>query len=107
MEGILAFLIMTKIDLIINFLKKIIFVTKQALKTKRFSIREEGKELLEIIIFKASVALQHTKLKQIKKKVIEFDYFFTKFILSRAPLIKGSKVIIRKNINSVFLNRRN
>ncbi len=47
-------------------------------------------------------------MKLIQKKVVKFDLCFIKFILHRAPLVKGLEEIIRENENShIFLNKKN
>ena len=100
---------MAKIDLISNFEKISFTLPNRLLKLQGYLLRENCKEFLEIIIYRGfSSSTTHQIEIDSEKKVIEFDYFFTKFILYEAPLIKGSEVIIRENNNSLFfLNQRN
>jgi len=52
--------------------------------------------------------LNESKISNSEKQVIEFDYYFTNFILFEAPLTKRSELIIRENTNSLFfLNQIN
>ena len=100
---------MAKIDLISNLEKISFTLPNRILKLQGYLLREHCKEFLEIIIYRGfSSSTTHQIEIDSEKKVIEFDYFFTKFILYEAPLIKGSEVIIRENTNSLFfLNQRN
>ena len=100
---------MAKMDLISN-LEKISFIfPNRLLKLQGFVLRKSSKEFLEIIIYRGfSSSTTHQIEIDSDKKVIEFDYFFTNYILCEAPLIRGSEVIIRENTNSTFfLNQRN
>ena len=100
---------MAEIDLIQN-LEKISFMNpNRLLKLEGYLLREHIKEFLEIIIYRGfSSSTTHQIEKDSEKKVIEFDYFFTKFKLYRAPLTKDSEVIIRESTNSLFfLDQRN
>ena len=100
---------MAKIDLISNYEKISNTLPNRLLKLQGYLLRENCKEFLEIIIYKGfSSSTTHQIEIDSEKKVIEFDYFFTKFILYEAPLIKGSEVIIRESDNSLFfLNQIN
>ena len=100
---------MAKMDLISNLEKISFMLPNRLLKRQGFLSREQCKEFLEIIIYKGfSSSTTHQIEINAEKKVIEFDYFFTNFILYEAPLIPGSEVIIRENTNSLFfLNQRN
>ena len=100
---------MAKIDLISNLEKISFMIPNRLLKLQGYLLRDHSKEFLEIIIYRGfSSSTTHQIEIDSEKKVIEFDYFFTKFILYEAPLIKGSEVIIRENTNSLFfLNQRN
>ncbi len=100
---------MATIDLISNLEKISFMLPNRVLKLQGCLLREHCKEFLEIIIYKGfSSSTTHQIEIDSEKKVIAFDYFFTKFILYEAPLIKGSEVIIRENTNSIFfLNQRN
>ena len=100
---------MIKIDLIRN-LEKISFLNpNRLLKLEGYLLRENSKEFLEIIIYRGfSSSTTHQIEINLEKKVIEFDHFFTKFTLFKAPLTKNSEVIIRENTNSYFfLKQRN
>ena len=100
---------MAKIDLISNFEKISFTLPNRLLKLQGYVLKKNCKEFLEIIIYRGfSSSTTHQIEIDSEKKVIEFDYFFTKFILYEAPLIRGSEVIIRENNNSLFfLNHRN
>ena len=100
---------MAKIDLISNLEKISFMIPNRLLKLQGYLLRDHSKEFLEIIIYRGfSSSTTHQIEIDSEKKVIEFDYFFTKFILYEAPLIRGSEVIIRENNNSLFfLNHRN
>ena len=82
---------------------------KRILKIKGYVYEKQNKEFLEIIIYKGfSSSTTHQIEIDSEKQVIEFDHFFTKFILYKAPLTQGSEVIIRENTDSLFfLNQRN
>ena len=100
---------MVKSDLIRN-LEKISFLNpNRLLKLEGYLLRENSKEFLEIIIYRGfSSSTTHQIEIDLEKKVIEFDHFFTKFTLLKAPLTKNSEVIIRENTNShFFLKQRN
>ena len=100
---------MAKIDLI-RSLEKISFVIPtRLLKLQGYLFRENSKEFLEIIIYRGfSSSTTHQIEIDLEKKVIQFQHFFTNFILLKAPLTKGAEVIIRENKNSFyFLNQRN
>ena len=100
---------MAEIDLIRN-LEKISFIfPKRLLKLQGFQLKKNSKQFLEIIIYKGFSSSSTHKIEiDSEKKVIEFEHFFTKFILYKAPLIKGSEEIIRENANSLFfLNQKN
>ena len=109
MEGILVSLIMAKIDLIRNLEKISFMIPYRVLKLQGYLLREHTKEFLEIIIYKGfSSSTTHQIEIDSEKKVIEFEHFFTKFTLYKAPLTKESEVIIRENTNPhFFLNQRN
>ena len=100
---------MAKIDLIRNLEKISFIIPNRLLKLNGYILKENSKEFLEIIIYKGfSSSTTHQIEKASEKQVIEFDHFFTKFTLYKAPLTKGSEVIIRKTTNSLFfLNQRN
>ena len=100
---------MAKIDLIRNLEKISFMIPNRLLKLQGYLLREKSKEFLEIIIYKGfSSSTTHQTEIDSEKKVVKFDYFFTKFILYRAPLIKGLEEIIRENENFLFfLNQEN
>ena len=100
---------MAKIDLIRNLEKISFMVPNRLLKLQGYLLREHTKEILEIIIYKGfSSSTTHQIEIDSEKQVIEFDHFFTKYTLFKAPLTKGEEVIIRENTNSnFFLNQRN
>ena len=94
---------MAKIDLIRNLEKISSMIPNRVLKLKGYLLRKHTKEFLEIIIYKGfSSSTTHQIEINIEKKVIEFDHFFTNFILYRAPQTKGLEVTIRENTNSHF-----
>ena len=94
---------MAKIDLIRNLEKISSMIPNRVLKLKGYLLRKHTKEFLEIIIYKGfSSSTTHQIEVNSEKKVIEFDHFFTNFILYRAPLTKGLEVIIRENTDSHF-----
>jgi len=100
---------MEEINLIRN-LEKISFIfPNRLLKLQGFVLRKSSKEFLEIIIYRGfSSSTTHQIEIDSEKQVIEFDHFFTNFILYRAPLTKGSEVILRENSNYLFfLNNKN
>ena len=100
---------MEEINLIRN-LEKISFIfPNRLLKLQGFVLRNSSKEFLEIIIYRGfSSSTTHPIEIDSEKQVIEFEHFFTNFILYEAPLREGSGVIIRENTNSLFfLNKKN
>ena len=100
---------MAEIELIRNLEKISFTIPNRLLKLKGYLLRDHSKEVLEIIIYRGfSSSTTHQIEIDSEKQVIEFDHYFTKFILFEAPLTKGSEVIIRENTNYLFfLNRRN
>ena len=100
---------MAKIDLI-NSLEQISSeIPNRILKLEGYILKENKKEQLEIIIFRGfSSSTTHPIEIDLEKKVIEFDYFFTKFRLYQSPLTKNEDNFIRENKNSsFFLNKNN
>tara|TARA_B100000900_G_scaffold407560_1_gene420430 strand:- start:839 stop:1147 length:309 start_codon:yes stop_codon:yes gene_type:complete len=100
---------MTEIDLIRN-LEKISFgIPNRLLKLQGYLLGENCKEFLEIIIYKGfSSSTTHPIEIDSEKRVINFNYNLTKFTLYKAPLSKGSEIIIRENDNAqFFLNQKN
>ena len=109
MEEILASPKMEEIDLI-NSLERISSrIPNRILKLEGYIFKENYKEQLEIIIFKGfSSSTTHPIEIDLEKKVIEFDYIFTKFRLYQSPLTKNEDNFIRENRNSdFFLNQKN
>ena len=100
---------MAKIDLLNNLEKISSGIPNRILKLEGYVIKENQKELLEIIIFKGfSSSTTHPIEIDLEKKVIDFCYKLTKFKLYKAPLTEGKKNFIRENQNSVFfLNPKN
>ena len=100
---------MAEIDLIRNLEKISFIIPNRILKLQGYVLRDYSKEFLEIIIYRGfSSSTTHQIEIDSEKKVIEFDHFFTKYILYRAPLTKGLEEIIRENENSLFfLNQEN
>ena len=100
---------MAKIDLIRNLENISFIIPNRLLKLNGYVLRKDTKEFLEIIIYKGfSSSTTHQIEIDSEKKVIEFDYFFKNFILYKAPLTKGSEVVIKENKNSkFFLNQNN
>ena len=100
---------MAEIDLIKQLEHISFIVPNRLLKLQGYLLKEDSKEFLEIIIYKGfSSSTTHQTEIDSEKQVVKFDHFFTKFILYRAPLIKGFEEIIRENENSpFFLNKEN
>ena len=109
MEETLASRKMAEIDLLNNLEKISSKVPNRILKLKGYLLKENKKELLEIIIFKGfSSSTTHPIEIDLDKKVIEFSYMITNFKLYKAPLTKSKDDLIRENQNSVFfLNQKN
>ena len=97
---------MENIDLI-NFLEKISSkVPNRILKLEGFTLQDNQKELLEIIIFKGfSSSTTHPIEIDLEKKIIKFDFILTNFKLYEAPLIEIKENIIRESQKSVFFFR--
>ena len=100
---------MAEIDLIKNLENISFMIPNRLLKLQGYLFREDSKEFLEIIIYKGfSSSTTHKIEIDLEKKVIKFDHFFNKFVLYKAPLIKGFEEIIRENENyTFFLNHEN
>ena len=100
---------MAEIELIRNLEKISFLIPNRLLKVQGYLLRDDFKEFLEIVIYKGfSSSTTHQIEIDSEKQVIEFDHFFTKFILFKAPLTKGSEFIIRENTDSLFfLNQKN
>ena len=109
MEETPAFQKMTKID-VINRLEKISSeIPDRILKLEGFTLKENQKEQLEIIIFRGfSSSTTHPIEIDSEKKVITLSYTITNFKLYKAPLTETEENFIRENQNSVFfLNQKN
>ena len=100
---------MAKVDLIRNLEKISFMIPNRLLKVEGYLLREDSEEFLEIIIYRGfSSSTTHQIEIDSEKQVIKFDHYLRKFTLYKAPLTKGSEVIIRENTNSLFfLNQRN
>jgi len=108
-EETLAFPKMKESNLI-NSLEKISSgMPNRILKIEGYIIKEDRKEQLEIIIFKGfSSSTTHPIEIDLEKKVIEFNYIITNYILYKAPFPETKDNLIRENKNSVFfLNKKN
>ena len=100
---------MAKIDLI-NSLEKISSeMPDRILKLEGFTLKENQKEKLEILIFKGfSSSTTHPIEIDLEKKVIEFRYIIINFKLYKAPLTETEENFIKENQNSdFFLNQKN
>ena len=109
MEETLASPKMAEIDLINNLEKISSEIPNRILKIEGYILKENHKEILEIIIFKGfSSSTTHPIEIDLEKKVIEFRYIITNFKLYKAPLKETEDDFIRENQNSVFfLNQKN
>ena len=109
MAETLAFRKMAEIDLITNLEKISSTIPNRILKLEGFTLQDDQKEPLEIIIFKGfSSSTTHPIEIDLEKKIIKFDFILTKFKLYEAPLIKIKENIIRESQKSVFfLNQKN
>ena len=109
MEETLASPKMAGIDLI-NYLERISYeIPNRILKLEGYILKENHKELLEIIIFKGfSSSTTHQIEIDVEKKIVAFTYIITNFKLYKAPLTETEDNFIRENQNSsFFLNQRN
>ena len=109
MEGILVSPKMTEIDLIKNLEKISSDISTRILKIEGFILKENHKEILEILIFKGfSSSTTHPIEIDSEKKVIALNYIIKNFKLYKAPLTETEEIFIRENQNSVFfLNQKN
>ena len=100
---------MAEIDLINNLEKISSEIPNRILKIEGYTLMENHKEKLEIIIFKGfSSSTTHPIEIDLEKKVIESKYIITNFKLYKAPLTETKSNFIRENQNSVFfLNKKN
>ena len=109
MAETLAFRKMAEIDLITNLEKISSTIPNRILKLEGFTLQDNQKEPLEIIIFKGfSSSTTHQIEIDLEKKIIKFDFILTNFKLYEAPLIEIKENIIRESEKSVFfLNQKN
>ena len=109
MAETLAFRKMADIDLITNLEKISSTIPNRILKLEGFTLQDNQKEPLEIIIFKGfSSSTTHPIEIDLEKKIIKFDFILTNFKLYEAPLIEIKENIIRESKKSVFfLNQKN
>ena len=109
MEETLASQKMGEIDLITNLEKISSKIPNRILKLEGFSLKENQKEQLEILIFRGfSSSTTHPIEIDSEKKVIALNYIITNFKLYKAPLREIEENFIRENQNSAFfLNQKN
>ena len=109
MEETLAFQKMAEIDLINNLEKISSEIPNRIIKLEGFTLKENHKEQLEIIIFKGfSSSTTHPIELDLEKKVFEFRYLLTNFKLFKAPLNETQDNFIKESQRSVFfLNKKN
>ena len=105
----LAFRKMAEIDLITNLEKISSKIHNRLLKLEGYTLKDNQKEQLEIIIFKGfSSSTTHPIEIDLEKKIIKLDFILTNFKLYKAPLIEIKENIIRESQKSVFfLNQKN
>ena len=105
----LVFRKMAEIDLITKLEKISSTIPNRILKLEGFTLQDDQKEPLEIIIFKGfSSSTTHPIEIDLEKKIIKFDFILTNFKLYEAPLINIKENIIRESEKSVFfLNQKN
>ena len=109
MAETLAFRKMAEIDLITNLEKISSTIPNRILKLEGYTLQDNKKEQLEIIIFKGfSSSTTHEIEIDSEKKVINFSYKITNFKLYKAPLKETEENFIKENKNSdFFLNQKN
>tara|TARA_B100000242_G_scaffold32774_1_gene19569 strand:- start:4 stop:312 length:309 start_codon:yes stop_codon:yes gene_type:complete len=100
---------MGEIDLITNLEKISSTIPNRILKLEGFTLQDNQKEPLEIIIFKGfSSSTTHPIEIDLEKKIIKLDFILTNFKLYEAPLNDIKENIIRESQKSVFfLNQKN
>ena len=100
---------MREIDLITNLEKISSRMPNRILKLVGYTLKENQKEKLEIIIFKGfSSSTTHQIEIDLEKKIINFDFILTNFRLYKAPLIEIKDNFIREsNKSEFFLNQKN
>ena len=109
MAETLAFRKMADIDLITNLEKISSTIPNRILKLEGFTLQDNQKEPLEIIIFKGfSSSTTHQIEIDLEKKIIKFDFALKNFKLYKAPLIEIKENFIRESQESAFfLNQKN
>ena len=109
MAETLAFRKMAETDLIANLEKISSTIPNRLLKLEGFTVQDNQKQPLEIIIFKGfSSSTTHPIEIDLEKKLLKFDFILTNFKLYEAPLNKIKEKIIRESQKSVFfLNQKN
>ena len=100
---------MREIDLITNLEKISSRMPNRILKLVGYTLQENQKEKLELIIFKGfSSSTTHQIEIDLEKKIINFDFILTNFRLYKAPLIEIKDNFIREsNKSEFFLNQKN
>ncbi len=100
---------MREIDLITNLEKISSRMPNRILKLVGYTLQENQKEKLELIIFKGfSSSTTHQIEIDLEKKIINFDFILTNFRLYKAPLIEIKDNFIRESKKSeFFLNQTN
>ena len=94
MAETLAFRKMAEIDLITNLEKISSTIPNRIRKLEAFTLQDNQKEPLEIIIFKGfSSSTTHPIEIDLEKKIIKFDFILTNFKLYEAPLIEIKETI--------------
>ena len=107
MEETLASRKMTEIDLITNLEKISSMIPNRILKLEGYTLQENQKEKLEIIIFKGfSSSTTHPIEIDLEKKVIAFNHYFENFKLFIAPLKIKSDGFIKENQNPLFFLKK-
>ena len=109
MAETLASQLMSEIDLITNLEKISSRMPNRILKLVGYTLQENQKEKLELIIFKGfSSSTTHQIEIDLEKKIINFDFILTNFGLYKAPLIEIKDNFIREsNKSEFFLNQKN
>ena len=99
---------MREIDLITNLEKISSRMPHRILKLEGYTLQENQKEKLEIIIFKGfSSSTTHPIEIDLEKKIINFGFILTNFTLYEAPLIEIKDNFIRESQKSeFFLNQK-
>ena len=100
---------MREIDLITNLEKISSRMPNRILRLVGYTLQENQKEKLELIIFKGfSSSTTHQIEIDLEKKIINFDFILTNFRLYKAPLIEIKDNFIRESKKSeFFLNQTN